>query len=93
MAAAPLQEAIVCCTTLGARRRDLPRHRHEHALVAGALRRWPPPCDVVLDTFGEDNIAGDPARRLYESFGFVPGEDLPDGPQSGSRQRFRLRRR
>jgi ribosomal protein S18 acetylase RimI-like enzyme len=63
------------------------------ALVAGALRRCPPPCDVLVDTFGEDNIGGGPARRLYESFGFVPGEYLPDGPEGGSRQRFRLRRR
>jgi len=63
-----------------------------HALVAEALRRCPPPCEVLVDTFGEDSIEGYPARRLYESFGFVPGEYLPDGPEGGSRQRFRLRR-
>lgn len=63
-----------------------------HALVAGALRRCLPPCEVLVDTFGEDNIAGYPARRLYESFGFAAGEYLPDGPAGGSRQRFRLRR-
>jgi ribosomal protein S18 acetylase RimI-like enzyme len=62
------------------------------ALVTEALRRCPPPCDVLVDTFGQDNIAGHPARRLYESFGFVPGEYLPAGPDGGSRQRFRLRR-
>ncbi len=45
-----------------------------------------------FDTFGEDDIEGYPARRLYESFGFVPGEYLLDGPGGGSRQRFRLRR-
>jgi GNAT superfamily N-acetyltransferase len=63
-----------------------------HALVSEALRRCPPPCEVLVDTFGEDTIEGYPARRLYESFGFVPGEYLPDGPGGGSRQRFRLRR-
>jgi ribosomal protein S18 acetylase RimI-like enzyme len=63
-----------------------------HALVAAALRRCLPPCEVLVDTFGEDNTEGYPARRLYESFGFVPGEYLPDGPEGGSRQRFRLQR-
>jgi GNAT superfamily N-acetyltransferase len=62
------------------------------ALVAGALRRYPPPCEVLVDTFGEDSIEGYPARRLYESFGFVPAEHLPDGPEGGARQRLRLRR-
>jgi hypothetical protein len=47
---------------------------------------------VLVDTFGEDIIEGLPARRLYESFGFLPGEDLPDGVEGGSRQRFRFRR-
>lgn len=61
-----------------------------HALVAEALRRCLSPCEVLVDTFGEDNIEGRPARRLYESFGFVPAEHLPDGPEGGSRQRFRL---
>jgi len=63
-----------------------------HALVAAALCRCPPPCDVLVDTFGEDNVEGYPARRLYESFGFMPGEYLAEGPAGGSRQRFRLRR-
>jgi ribosomal protein S18 acetylase RimI-like enzyme len=62
------------------------------ALVTEALRRLPTNCDVVVDTFGEDNVEGRPARRLYESFGFVPAEHLPHGPEGGSRQRFRLRR-
>jgi ribosomal protein S18 acetylase RimI-like enzyme len=61
-----------------------------HALVAEALRRYPRPCEVLVDTFGKDSIEGFPARRLYEAFGFSPGEDLPDGPEGGSRQRFRL---
>jgi ribosomal protein S18 acetylase RimI-like enzyme len=64
-----------------------------HALVAEALRRYPPSCEVLVDTFGQDSIEGYPARRLYESFSFLPGEDLPNGADGGSRQRFRLRRR
>jgi GNAT superfamily N-acetyltransferase len=64
-----------------------------HALVAEALRHCPPPSEVLVDTFGADNIEGRPARRLYESFGFVPAEHLPNGPEGGSRQRYRLRRR
>lgn len=63
-----------------------------YALVAEALRRCPPPCEVLVDTFGADNIEGRPARRLYESFGFVPAEHLPNGPEGGSRQRYRLQR-
>ena len=47
---------------------------------------------ALADTFGADSIEGHPARRLYESFGFVPAEHLPRGPEGGSRQRFRLRR-
>jgi GNAT superfamily N-acetyltransferase len=62
------------------------------ALVAEALRRCPPPCEVLVDTFGPDNAEGRPARRLYESFGFVAAEHLPIGPEGGSRQRFRLQR-
>jgi ribosomal protein S18 acetylase RimI-like enzyme len=41
-----------------------------HALVAEALRLYPPPSEVLVDTFGEDSIEGCPARRLYESLGF-----------------------
>lgn len=62
------------------------------ALVAEALRRCPPPCEVEVDTFGPDNAEGRPARRLYESFGFLAAEHLPAGPEGGSRQRFRLQR-
>ena len=53
---------------------------------------YPPPCEVLVDTFGEDIIEGYPARRLYESFGFLPGEDLPDGAEGGSRQRLQVDR-
>jgi GNAT superfamily N-acetyltransferase len=65
-----------------------------HALIAEVLRRLPPPpCEVLVDTFGADNVEGRPARCLYESFGFVPADHLPDGPEGGSRQRYRLQRR
>jgi ribosomal protein S18 acetylase RimI-like enzyme len=68
-----------------ARRRGVGR-----ALVAEALRRCQPPCEVLVDTFGSDNAQGRAARGLYESFGFTPAECLPDGPEGSSRQRFRL---
>jgi ribosomal protein S18 acetylase RimI-like enzyme len=71
-----------------ARRRGVGR-----ALVAEALRRCQPPCEVLVDTFGPDNAEGRAARGLYESFGFTPAECLPDGPEGGSRQRFRLQLR
>ena len=86
--AAPHTQITWLAVRSSARRRGVGR-----ALVAEALRRCQPPCEVLVDTFGEDNIEGFPARRLYESFGFVPGEHLADGPYGGSRQRFRLRRR
>ena len=85
--AAPRTQITWLAVRSSARRRGV-----GHALVAAALCRCPPPCDVLVDTFGEDNVEGYPARRLYESFGFVPCEYLPDGPAGGSRQRFRLRR-
>ena len=71
-----------------ARRRGVGR-----VLVAEALRRCRPPCQVLVDTFGADNPEGRAARGLYESFGFTPAERLPDGPEGGSRQRFRLKLR
>jgi GNAT superfamily N-acetyltransferase len=85
--AAPHTQITWLAVRSSARRRGV-----GHALVAAALCQCPPPCDVLVDTFGEDNVEGYPARRLYESFGFVPGEYLPAGPAGGSRQRFRLRR-
>ena len=44
------------------------------ALVAEALRRFRPPCRISVHTFGEENPEGRPARRLYERFGFQPGQ-------------------
>ena len=63
------------------------------ALVAEALSRYSTATEILVDTFGEDNAAGRPARRLYESFGFAAAENLERGPEGGTRQRFRLRRR
>jgi GNAT superfamily N-acetyltransferase len=83
--AAPHTQITWLATRSSARRQGV-----GHALVAGALRRYPPLCEVLVDTFGEDSVEGYPARRLYESFGFVPAEYLPTGPEGGSRQRFRL---
>jgi len=60
------------------------------ALVAEAICRFPPSANITVDTFGEDNLEGQSARRLYESFGFVASEPLPNGPEGGTRQRFRL---
>jgi len=88
MRAAPHTQITWLAVRSSARRRGVGQ-----ALVTEALRRCLPPCEVLVDTFGQDNIEGFPARRLYESFGFVPRERLPDGPQGSSRQRFQLRRR
>jgi GNAT superfamily N-acetyltransferase len=49
-------------------------------LVAHALRTVVGASEVLVETFGEDNIDGTPARRLYESLGFVPAEYLDPGP-------------
>ena len=60
------------------------------ALLADAFRRWVrPPCAVEVVTFGSDH-AGARSRSFYERLGFAPGELVPDGPEGGSRQVFRL---
>jgi GNAT superfamily N-acetyltransferase len=61
-------------------------------LLTHALAYLPANAHVYVDTFGADNIDGMPARRLYEAFGFVAGEELAAGPEGGTRQRFWLRR-
>jgi ribosomal protein S18 acetylase RimI-like enzyme len=60
------------------------------ALVVALLRRCASATEVTVDTFGEGNVEGQPARRLYESFGFRAMEHLERGPEGGTRQRFRL---
>lgn len=69
------------------------QHRNQgigSALVEHALSLVEPPAEVIVITFGEDNPAGRPARRLYERFGFEPAEPAPNGPEGGSRQVYRL---
>jgi len=51
------------------------------ALVTAALERWPVG-DVAVVTFPAEVSAGEPARRLYERFGFVcfgMAEAAPNG--------------
>ena len=59
-------------------------------LVAAALARVEPPASVDVVTFGDDNLAGLPARQFYLDLGFQPAEPAPTGPEGGSRQVFRL---
>jgi ribosomal protein S18 acetylase RimI-like enzyme len=60
------------------------------ALVNHALALVDPPADVWVTTFGEDVVDGCPALRLYQRFGFIPCDNaVPNGPEGGSRQKFR----
>jgi GNAT superfamily N-acetyltransferase len=58
-------------------------------LVEQSLEVIIPPAELVVTTFGEDNIAGKPARRFYEHMGLQAAESAPNGPEGGSRQIFR----
>ncbi|BCJ47411.1 N-acetyltransferase [Actinoplanes ianthinogenes] len=62
------------------------------ALMAHVLDRWERPCTVEVVTFGADHPGAGPSgsRAFYERLGFVAGETVADGPEGGSRQRFRL---
>src|ERR1700754_1412905 len=71
-------------------RRDARRHGVGAALIEAVFTRWPGPCSISLATFGADNPEGQPARRLYERFGFAPSEMLPRGPEGGTRQLYVL---
>ncbi len=60
------------------------------ALLQHVLALVTPPAEIVVTTFGEDVVDGQAARLLYKRLGFVPlAEDVPDGPEGGSRQKFR----
>jgi GNAT superfamily N-acetyltransferase len=59
------------------------------SLVEYVLGLVETPAELVVTTFGADNPAGEPARRFYERLGFRAAEGMPDGPEGGSRQRFR----
>ncbi|WP_336771561.1 GNAT family N-acetyltransferase [Paenibacillus sp. MMO-58] len=61
------------------------------ALMKHVLELLQSPAEVSVVTFGVDVEGGLPARRLYEKFGFMPQEEpVPNGPEGGSRQLFRL---
>lgn len=49
------------------------------------------PAEVSVITFGEDIPDGQPARKLYQRFGFVPlMEVIPNGPEGGTHQKFKM---
>jgi GNAT superfamily N-acetyltransferase/predicted kinase len=73
-------------------RADMRRRGAGTVLLAEILRRWSGPGDIEVVTFGPDVNGGQPARALYQSFGFVPGPKLADDPGGGSRQLFVLER-
>ncbi|WP_340004019.1 GNAT family N-acetyltransferase [Paenibacillus sp. FSL K6-0276] len=61
------------------------------ALFNHILQSIETPAEIFVTTFGEDHPEGQPARRFYQKFGFVPLQDgLPDGTEGGSRQDFKL---
>lgn len=61
------------------------------ALLRHILKLIDVPAEVVVTTFGYDIPDGQPARKLYQKFGFVPLDELiPNGPEGGSRQKFKL---
>ncbi|WP_425464186.1 hypothetical protein [Paenibacillus lentus] len=61
------------------------------ALVGHVLRLITVPSEVVVTTFGDDIPEGQSARKLYKKFGFIPLDELiPNGPEGGSRQKFKL---
>lgn len=61
------------------------------ALVRHILKLVDVPSEVVVTTFGNDTPDGQPARKLYQKFGFIPLDELiPNGPEGGSRQKFKL---
>lgn len=58
------------------------------ALVEAALGQFATLTEVRVDTFGREEPAGAPARRLYESVGFVLSEKLPTRPDGVHRDRW-----
>ncbi len=63
-------------------------------LLKYVVKRVNVPSEISVTTFGDDIPDGQPARRLYQKFGFVPQEEqIPNGPEGGSRQKFKLLQR
>ena len=58
-------------------------------LVEHCFQSIQPPAELSVVTFGEDNLAGRPARRFYERMGFQAAEVAPNGPEGGTRQVYR----
>jgi GNAT superfamily N-acetyltransferase len=67
------------------------RHGVAQALLGYCVALIQPPAELSVITFGEDNLAGRPARRFYERMGFHGAEAAPNGPEGGTRQVFRRR--
>jgi GNAT superfamily N-acetyltransferase len=65
------------------------RHGVGRLLITHTFSLIQPPAEMSVVTFGFDSIAGQPARRLYESMGFRAAETAPDGPEGGSRRVYR----
>jgi len=60
------------------------------ALLQHGLDISDPALPVQVVTFIEDDEAGRPARRFYESFGFSRMGRAPDAPDGGARDLFVL---
>ncbi|WP_339320023.1 GNAT family N-acetyltransferase [Paenibacillus sp. FSL R10-2734] len=61
------------------------------ALLNHIIQSIETPSEILVTTFGEDHPEGQPARRFYQKFGFVPMQDgVPNGLEGGSRQNFKL---
>ncbi|WP_256760444.1 GNAT family N-acetyltransferase [Cohnella sp. WQ 127256] len=61
------------------------------ALMTYVLTLVPSPAEVTVTTFGTDIADGLPARELYIKNGFKPDERVANGPEGGSRQKFKLK--
>jgi GNAT superfamily N-acetyltransferase len=61
------------------------------ALLEAVLERWPTG-NVEVATFTADSPGGQPARALYERFGFVCCGRTHPAPDGGPRDSFLLRR-
>jgi hypothetical protein len=54
-----------------------------------SFRDYAEPFTLSVVTFGEENLAGRPARHFYERMGFQAAEVALNGPEGGTRQVFR----